>query len=73
MELRPKSASEGNVLAHTHDQANRERAETIDGVALKKAKEQGQPFVREWRLRPSENGSSWHVGDDAGCGCGPVD
>jgi hypothetical protein len=35
------------------------------------AREQGTPFVVEWR--PQKDHSHLHAEYDAGCGCGPVD
>ena len=37
---------------------------------LKEAREQGLPFIVEWRQ--SEKTEHSYVGD-AGCGCGPID
>jgi hypothetical protein len=42
-------------------------------AALRRAKEQGQPFVLAWRRQPDAQHPRWQVGDDAGCGCGPID
>jgi len=38
---------------------------------LDEARQQGTPFVVEWR--PEKSRSQSHAEYDAGCGCGPVD
>ena len=77
MNVGPKLTSEaskvGKALKHgpREYQANRELTKNVS-AALKKANEQGQPFVQAWRLHPNAKHPSWQVGDD-GCGCGPID
>jgi hypothetical protein len=50
---------------------NSDRLANKFSAALSQAREQGKPFVVEWRpeARPSQS----HAEYDAGCGCGPVD
>jgi len=40
-------------------------------VEFEKARDEGRPFLVEWRTNPN-SGPGLNT-DDAGCGCGPVD
>jgi hypothetical protein len=84
MHVRPKLTAKDSTAAklpthgrQRHDPqefpANGVSAKKKVSTSVKKAKEEGQPFIVAWRLYPDVKHPRWQVGDDAGCGCGPID